>query len=104
MNVISVTELKNLLDQNLNIQLVDVRTLGEFEFANIGGKHICLDELEARAGELDFERALYFLCHHGVRSEYACRIALSLGAKNVFNITGGIDAWSNEVDSDIKKY
>lgn len=104
MNVVSVKELKNLLDSQEEIQLVDVRTLGEFEFANIGGKHICLDELEQRIEELNLEKDIYFLCHHGVRSEYACRIAHSMGATAVINVIGGIDAWSNEIDSDVKKY
>ena len=102
--MISVTELKTLMDSKDDIQLIDVRTLDEFEFANIGGKHICLDELEKRVNELNFDKDIYFLCHHGMRSEYACRIAQSLGANSVINIIGGIDAWSNEVDPNVKKY
>jgi rhodanese-related sulfurtransferase len=79
--------------------LLDVRTQGEFEFVNIGGSHIPLDEIESRLGEIDKEQTIYCLCHHGVRSEYAGNILLGNGFQNVVNIVGGIHSWSLTVDS-----
>jgi len=57
-------------------------------------------ELEA----LPKDTALAFLCHHGGRSAQAAEQFRALGFSKVFNVTGGIDAWSDEVDNGVPKY
>lgn len=86
------------------ICLLDVRHAEEFDFANIGGVHIPLDALKNRFSELPTSEAIYCLCHHGVRSSYACSILIEAGFENVVNIEGGIDQWSLQVDSSIPRY
>jgi rhodanese-related sulfurtransferase len=103
MNVISVLELSKKMESE-TIFILDVRTAQEFEFSNIGGHHIPLDELEQRVPELDLDKDIYCLCHHGVRSLYAANILASCGAKFPVNIEGGIDAWSLSIDENIKRY
>ena len=47
---------------------------------------------------------LAFHCHHGGRSRAAAEHFLKQGFKNVYNLAGGIDAWSKDVDPSIKRY
>ena len=101
---ITVQELEILLEDNSDLLLIDVRSYGEFELVNIGGVHIPLDELERRLPEIDKSKDIYCLCHHGVRSQYAQSILLKSGAMKVFNIIGGIDAWSIHVDDSVATY
>ncbi len=103
MERITVKKLKERME-NENLFILDVRTLEEFEFANIGGIHIPLDELESRVKELDHKKEIFCLCHHGVRSAYAAQILSSKGFKKVTNIEGGIDAWSLQIDPQVKRY
>ena len=84
--------------------LLDVRRQEERAFSHIGGILIPLDELEERYQELDSAKEIVIYCHHGVRSLYACQFLLSQGFKNVRNLTGGIDLWSQLVDHNIKRY
>ncbi len=103
MEVISAFDFSKIIHDE-NTVLVDVRTKGEFDFANIGGKLIPLDELEERYAELDKNSNIYCLCHHGVRSMHAANFLLHQGFKNIWNITGGIHAWSLSVDSGVPQY
>ena len=103
MKQITVQEVSSLLENKETI-LLDVRTLEEYGFANIGGVNIPLDELEARFTELDKSKKILCLCHHGVRSGYAQGFLLHQGFLEVYNIVGGIDAWSCEIDHNIKRY
>jgi monothiol glutaredoxin len=57
-------------------------------------------ELEA----LPKETTLVFFCHHGGRSAQAAQQFLTLGFRTVFNVQGGIDAWSMFVDSSVPRY
>ena len=45
-----------------------------------------------------------FHCHHGGRSQRAAEHFLALGFRNVANLAGGIDAWSQEVDPSVPRY
>lgn len=103
MEQISTIDFSKLKGDEQSI-LLDVRTTEEFELVNIGGIHIPLDEIQARFGELDKNKTIYCLCHHGVRSEYAGSFLRSVGFNNVVNIIGGIHSWSTSVDSSIRTY
>ena len=46
---------------------------------------------------------LVFMCHHGSRSHAAAEAFLQRGFKRVYNVVGGIDAWSREVDSSVRE-
>ena len=88
-----------------NVLLVDVRPPEERAIAAVGVPFKVFDgqgraELEA----LPKDTALAFLCHHGGRSAQAAEAFRTLGFAKVFNVTGGIDAWSEDVDSAIRKY
>ncbi len=104
MRNLSPEELKSLLDRG-QVQLLDVRQPEELEIAHIAGAlHIPLGELSGRLGELDPARAIVALCHHGVRSEMAGRVLERNGFAHVAHLSGGIDAWSQEIDPTVPRY
>ena len=87
--------------------LLDVRDAHELEIARIAGSTwIPLGELERRAGELaDWkERPIVVHCKTGGRSARACRILAGLGFRDVVNLAGGIDRWSETVDPGVPRY
>lgn len=105
MQHISVTDFEVILSSNdTDYILLDVRSNDEFEIVNLGGTLIPLDELESRVKEIDFSKKIYCLCHHGMRSQMAGEFLLAHGAVNVLNISGGIHAYSVDVDSSFKQY
>lgn len=86
-------------------RLVDVRTPAEREIARLEGDEGLLDpELEHALLALDRATPLAFYCHHGVRSLRAAEHFRELGFREVYNLAGGIDAWSREVDPDLARY
>ena len=101
----SVQELKRKMDASESIELIDVREPFEFEIARIAGaKLIPLGEIAERAGELHRERAIVVHCHSGGRSAQAVRLLKQRGFANVYNLDGGIDAWSDLIDPNVPKY
>jgi rhodanese-related sulfurtransferase len=104
MPAISVEELKQRLDRKENVLILDVREPSEVRFANIGGLFIPLRELPGRLGEIDKDREIAVLCHHGNRSARAVQFLLQSGFPRVKNVAGGIDAWSERVDANVRRY
>lgn len=100
---ISVRELKAKLDEG-SLELFDVRTPREREIAHITGSRLLDRPAQDHIMSLPKDTALYFTCHHGMRSQQAAEFFLNQGFKEVYNVEGGIDAWSQEVDSDVPRY
>ena len=104
MRSITAPQLKTLLDEG-KIQLLDVRQPEELEIAHIAGAiNIPLNELPARIAELDKARPTVAFCHHGVRSEMALRQLERNGFDDFAHLSGGIDAWSQDVDPSVPRY
>jgi rhodanese-related sulfurtransferase len=104
MHEVSASQLKALLDEG-KIQLLDVRQPEELEIARIEGAiNIPLNELPARVGELDKNRPIIAFCHHGVRSEMAIRLLQRNGFADFAHLSGGIDAWSQQIDPSVPRY
>ena len=88
-----------------SLTLVDVRPADERAIAAINAPFETFDgDNRAKLEALPKDAALAFLCHRGGRSAQAAEQFLALGFTNVFNVTGGIDAWSEEVDNSVPKY
>ena len=96
-------ELKALLDRGDKPTLVDVRTPEELKLATLGGRLLDHD-LEHELLEGDKSAPLVFYCHHGYRSQSAAEHFVTEGHKRVYNLAGGIDAWSREVDPTVPTY
>src|SRR5438876_1660798 len=101
----SAHELKRKMDAREPFELIDVRETFEFEIARIdGAKLIPLREIAERADELQREDPIVIHCHSGQRSAQAVRLLQQRGFANVYNLEGGIDAWSDQVDPAVPKY
>lgn len=84
--------------------LLDVRTPGERELASIAGSELLDDDMMERLMELDRATPIVCQCHHGVRSRNAALQLVAIGFREVYNLTGGIDAWSASVDPNVPRY
>jgi rhodanese-related sulfurtransferase len=101
---ITVEQLKQMIDANQTFTLLDVRDPEEYEFVNLGGTLIPLQELPARFQELDPGGEIIVHCHSGVRSLHAVSFLQSRGFAKVYNLAGGISAWSERIDPKVKRY
>jgi len=101
---LSVAELKALLDSGEVIELLDVRTPEERAIAAIPGAVLLNEQEAARIEAMPRDTRLVLHCHHGGRSQQAAEQFIALGFSQVFNVIGGIDAWSQEIDPDVPRY
>jgi len=97
-------ELKQLLDSGKVTHLYDVRQPREREIAVLPNTTLLDDSAMAAIDKLPRETPLAFHCHHGGRSRAAAEHFLKAGFKTIYNLKGGIDAWSQEIDPSIKRY
>jgi monothiol glutaredoxin len=86
------------------LTLVDVRPAEERAQAAVNVAFATFDAGLATLEALPKTTALAFLCHHGGRSQQAAEHFRQLGFGEVYNITGGIEAWANEVDATVPRY
>jgi len=85
--------------------LLDVREHDELAIAAVDGAlHIPMREVPARLAELDPAKPLVVMCHSGGRSRRVAEFLKGNGFPNVFNLNGGIDAWSTQIDSRVPRY
>jgi len=90
--------------------LLDVREPGELRAASVKAVEgvelmtIPMNEVPARLAELDPQRPVACLCHHGARSQRVAMFLAGNGFSDVANIAGGIEAWSLEVDPGVPRY
>lgn len=99
-------KLQQAIEENQALVLLDVRQHDEFAYAHIAGSiHIPLNDLPSRVESLDPTQSYVLICHHGVRSQQACVfLDHQAGFTKLCNLQGGIDAWSVECDSSVKRY
>lgn len=102
---ISPKELFERLQKNETFRFIDVREPLEHQIAHIEGTELlpmsCANEW---LDTLDPEEEIVVMCHHGIRSANVCMFLAQNGFKKVYNLTGGIDLWSYEVDENVPKY
>ena len=85
--------------------LLDVREPWEFEKARIEGATLMpMRELPSRIGQIDGDKEVVAICHHGGRSMQVAMFLEKQGFKRVHNLVGGIDAWSRTVDPAVPLY
>jgi len=101
---ITPRELKTRLDRGDDLYILDVREPHEYQICNLGGHLIPLGELSRRAAELDSSKEIVAHCRSGKRSAEAVDFLRKAGFKKIWNLKGGILAWSDEVDSSVPKY
>ena len=100
---ITVQKLKDKMNSG-EINVLDVREPYEYEVANIGAPLIPLGELPERVIELDRSSPLAVHCRSGARSAKAVKLLKEAGFQDVYNVKGGILAWSEEIDPSVPRY
>jgi rhodanese-related sulfurtransferase len=105
MSDISVHELAARRIAGEPIVVLDVREPDELAVASLDGAlHIPMDEVPARLAELPADCDIAVLCHSGRRSAAVSGFLRANGFARVQNVSGGIDAWSCEVDPEVPRY
>jgi sulfur-carrier protein adenylyltransferase/sulfurtransferase len=106
MEEITAKELKERLDRGDDLQIIDVREPNEYEAARLeGSKLIPLGQILNRKDEIDESRETVVHCKMGGRSAKAIEALQRAGYTGpLLNLKGGITAWSNDVDPNVKKY
>jgi rhodanese-related sulfurtransferase len=100
-----VQELKRRLDAGERLLVLDVREPWEYALAHLPGSiHIPLGQLPGRVQELSSESDIVAMCKSGGRSRRAAELLASAGFNRVANLTGGIDAWTREIDPSLPSY
>jgi rhodanese-related sulfurtransferase len=85
--------------------VIDVREAWELQLASIPGVlHIPMNEIPAKLGELDKARETLVMCRSGGRSLQVAHFLERNGFQSVANLTGGILAWSRDVDPQVPQY
>jgi monothiol glutaredoxin len=97
-------EAKQMVASDPSVKFIDVRTEGEREQAKIEGTTLLTRETMVELLELPKDTPIVFHCHHGQRSQQAAMHFLEHGFTRVYNLVGGIDAWSKEVDASVPRY
>jgi rhodanese-related sulfurtransferase len=89
--------------------VLDVREVWEVETACVKAQgfdllKIPMQTIPARLQELNRDQPIACLCHHGARSMQVAAFLVQQGFSHVANITGGIHAWSSQVDATVPTY
>ena len=102
---ISPVGLKTEIDGGARLLLLDVREPHEYQLCHLeGAKLIPLGQLQSRLKEVDRQRSVVVYCHTGTRSSFAAKILRDAGYTEVRNLTGGIEAWAQQVDRKMPRY
>lgn len=101
---LSAPELKAMIDSKVPFVLVDVRTPEERAVARIEGSTLFDRQGYENVLGLDRDTTIVFHCHHGIRSQAAAEHCQQHGFRNLYNLTGGINAWSLLVDPSVRRY
>lgn len=105
MKEVTVQELKELIDSKEDFQFVDVREQNEYDFANIGAELIPMSTFRENVEKFDKERKTIIHCRSGKRSgDVITYLEQNHGHENLYNLVGGILAWSDEIDPEVPKY
>jgi sulfur-carrier protein adenylyltransferase/sulfurtransferase len=102
---ISPAELKARLQAGEPPTLLDVREPWEIAIAALPGILVIpLNEIPQRWQELDAQADIVVICRSGMRSQNAATFLVRQGITHVYNLAGGMLAWSREVDPSLPTY
>lgn len=105
MKTVSVQELKRMMDEHEDFQLIDVREPFENEICTLNGTLIPLGEIANHVNDINKDKKVIFQCRSGARSGNAVVfLEENYGFTNLYNLTGGILAWAKEIDPTMETY
>jgi len=98
MKTITPIELIKLMNEQVSIQLIDVREFYEHEDFNIGGSLIPLGEVIHYIDQIEKEIPVILYCQKGVRSQIGIqRLENKFPFENLYNLIGGMDEWRKKI-------
>lgn len=102
---ISPLQLKQEMDANEQLVIIDVRESFEYEICNLNGVLIPLNELDKNIHKIPRDKKVIVMCHHGRRSKIAIeQLQQKYEYTNLINLSGGINEWAEKVDITIQQY
>ena len=109
MKSLQVDQLSAFVQGEPGTVLLDVREPWEVALAAIhlpGAQalHIPMTQVPQRLAEIDAGPSVVCICHHGARSAQVVAFLLQRGYSRIYNLAGGIDAWSTHVDPSVPRY
>jgi rhodanese-related sulfurtransferase len=105
MKPLNPDELKEWIEVKKPFLLLDVREPWEYDAVRLqGGVLVPLRSLAQHPPQADRSTPVVAYCHHGTRSLTACRILEQQGFQEVYNLTGGIDAFARKADRSLPRY
>lgn len=104
MKEVTVQELKNMIENKDDFQLIDVRESFEYEVSHLNGLNIPLGGLLIEVDKVAKDKPVIVQCRSGKRSAQAILLLEQQGFSNLANLKGGIVAWKEEIDPDIDVY
>lgn len=105
MKEVTVQQLKEMMDNGEDFQLIDVREPNEYQYCNLGGQLIPLGTIMNNTDKISEKKKVVIHCRSGGRSAQAV-LALQqyYGFNNLYNLRGGISAYADQIDPSIPKY
>lgn len=104
MKEVTVQELKSMIENNEDFQLIDVREPFEYEVSNLNGLNIPLSGILIEADKVAKDKPVIIQCRSGKRSAQAVMLLEQQGYTNLANLQGGILAWKAEIDPELDVY
>ncbi|MEM6960795.1 MAG: Grx4 family monothiol glutaredoxin [Myxococcota bacterium] len=101
---LSVHDFAGWRESGKAMEVFDVRSADERALASISGARLLDEEGKAYLESLPKDTVLVFHCHHGGRSLAAAHQYIQTGFSHIYNLRGGIDAWSLEIDDSVPRY
>jgi adenylyltransferase/sulfurtransferase len=104
--VITVQELHAKIQKQEDIFLLDVRNLNEYETCRIEDSVLIpMSNIPTNVKHIPKDKTVVVYCHHGFRSASVIEyLTQNHGFTNLQNLTGGINAWANEIDETMATY
>ena len=105
MKEVTVKELKKLIDSKADFQLIDVREPHEYDICNLEGELIPMADVPHNTDKIDKNKKVVIYCRSGKRSgDMVIWLEKTYGFSNLYNLKGGILAWSKEIDPSMPTY
>lgn len=105
MKQITVMELKSMIDQKENFQLIDVREPHEAEICSIQGELIPMGDIPTHIDKIARDKKVIIHCRSGARSGQIVQyLEANHAFDNVYNLAGGILGWISEIDPTLTAY
>ncbi len=105
MKEVTVQELKKMMDDGVDFQLIDVREPHEADICEIGGELIPQGEIPANVDKISRDKQVVIHCRSGARSGNMVKwLEANHGFTNLYNLKGGILAWADQIDPEMTKY